>query len=516
MRGISALLLANAAVLAWSLVPAGAAPAGAPTTRPAAATRPAKPDGADRAARIARLHGRAVALAEAGKYDQCKPVLERLLQLDPANKVAWYNLACAESRLGRPQRAIDHLRRAVSHGFSDFRHMQRDADLEAVRKSPAYQQLLTRNAQIQRDRARKIRADLRRRFGAGYICEIDEDCKLVFATNIDRQTLAELKTYLTGFAEAMWGDLFGHRFEQYVTIVIPSSGDRAPVRMKGGGYYTHGQRMLVAGQIGMVLAHEFTHALHAADQDGRGQRHPIWIVEGLATLFESSRVVGGHVLPQPNHRLNLLQQLVAAKRTIPWKHFFNYTHAHFMKRVVVSYPQARYIMMYLHEKGVLKKWYDAYTAGYAADPGGAKAVEKLFGEPLDKVEADWLAWVRKLKPPPVRLKPDQAYMGVRVAGRTDGLHIQQVVPGSGAEKAGLRPGDVIVNIDGQRIVDGGALTRLVSRRQVGDMLQVRCRRDGRYVTLTVTLQPMPADLPRPRATTKPASRPTSRPAKAAG
>jgi len=55
--------------------------------------------------------------------------------------------------------------------------------------------------------------------------------------------------------------------------------------------------------MGSILTHEFTHALHFADQEGRGQEHPIWIAEGLATLFESSKLLGGHAVPQANYRL---------------------------------------------------------------------------------------------------------------------------------------------------------------------------------------------------------------------
>ena len=486
-----------------------------PVSTQPAATQPATLSPAQRARRVADLHVRSVELAEAGKWAECIPVLEQILQLDPGNETAWYNMACVHARLGRADRAVEHLNAALRHGYSDFRHMERDPDLASLRPLPGYRQLLARNAEIQRDRAEKIRDALRKRFGEGYIVRIDHANKLVFATNIDRQTLSELTDHLTAYAEAMWNDLFGHRFEQYVTIVIPSGGEGILASRPVAGYYRHDERMLVAGQIGMVLNHEFTHALHDADQDGLGQRHPIWISEGLATLFESSRVQDGRVEPEPNPRLNLLKRFVARKQAIPWKRLFSYDRRQFMRRALVGYPQAGYVLMYLRQKGLLKKWYDAYTAGFEEDPTGAKAVEKVFGKPLEQVEADWLAWVERQPAPPLRIEPDQAYIGIAVSGQTDGLRIRRVVPGSGAEDAGLKAGDVIVQIDGRRIVDASALMQLVSGHEVGEKLEVRFRRDGRYETRTVTLKPMPADVARPQPTTAPRRpRTTTRPAPA--
>ncbi len=536
MKGRSLAWAAVASALFLCLcVLKGAASAPAASTRPtpaaspSAATRPAatapasrpteSPARPERLRRIAQLNRQAIARAQAGQWRQCKSLLEQILALDPQNNVAWYNMACADARLGHAEQAIAHLRTAVRHGYSDFRHMDRDPDLESLRASSAYRELAARNAEIQLERAERIRQALRERFGGDYICEVDEASKLIFATNVDRQTLEELKVHLTAYAEAMWNDLFNHRFEQYVTVVIPAAGDRLLRRMSGGGYYNHASRMLLARQIGMVLTHEFTHALHAADQDGWGQEHPIWIQEGMATLFESSRLAGGRVLPEPNHRLNLLQGFIARKQTIPWKELFGYSQADFMKRAILSYPQARYIMMYLHSQGRLAQWYDAYVAGFAEDATGAKAMEKVFGKPLEEIEADWLAWAGRLESPPVRLKPDQAHIGILVAAQTDGLLIQQVVPGSGAEEAGLRQGDVIVRIGGRRIVDPGALTLLVSGHEVGDVLEIRVRRDGEYVTVRVALQALPArpaaSRPAPRPATAPATQSASRPVRKA-
>jgi S1-C subfamily serine protease len=71
--------------------------------------------------------------------------------------------------------------------------------------------------------------------------------------------------------------------------------------------------------------------------------------------------------------------------------------------------------------------------------------------------------------------------------REDGAFVQQVVPGSAAEEAGLELGDVIFEVDG-RSVDGAAdVGRIIQDKDPGDRVQIRYERDGEARTATATL-----------------------------
>jgi hypothetical protein len=497
-----------------------------PETRPSApapAEKPEAPRGRrDKAGRIAAINRRLYRLLEAGKHAECQPLLKQILQIDPSNSVAWYNLACCHSRVGEKDKAVESLDKAVEHGYSGFRHLERDPDLDAIRDTPGYKRLIARKDEVQRRRAAKIRDELRRRFGEGYLHEIDHDRRLVFATNVDRQTLDEMKQRLSAYASAQWKDLFTYPFEQYLTIVIPRSSDW-PTHPSVGGFYARGAHVLYARTVGMTLIHEFTHALHGADQDGLGQEHPIWITEGLAALFESSKLVAGHVVPQPNRRLNILQEIVKRKRTLPFQELVKYSHAEFMKKTTTAYAQSGYMMTYLQRKGLLKKWYDAYTDGYERDRSGAKAMEKVLGKKLAEIEEDWKQWVGKLETPILWLPAKHAYIGIQLRAAVDGVRIMRVVPGSGADQAGLKADDVILRIDDERVIDPGRLMSIVYEHGVGDRIEVRYRRDGEYRTATVTLGAMPERMAppapppkaprRPATSPKPASRPATSPAR---
>ena len=89
-------------------------------------------------------------------------------------------------------------------------------------------------------------------------------------------------------------------------------------------------------------------------------------------------------------------------------------------------------------------------------------------------------------------KATHPYVGVTAGpdttGNTNGAKVISVVPGGPADKAGLRPDDVIIKVQGQTIdgVDGlVAATRL---HKVGDVVSITYVRDGKTYTVPVTLQ----------------------------
>jgi Do/DeqQ family serine protease len=66
-----------------------------------------------------------------------------------------------------------------------------------------------------------------------------------------------------------------------------------------------------------------------------------------------------------------------------------------------------------------------------------------------------------------------------------GVLVIRVVPGSPADKAGLRAGDVIGQINGQAVKDADALQQAVETSQVGKNLQLALKRNGQNMDLAV-------------------------------
>jgi serine protease Do len=71
-----------------------------------------------------------------------------------------------------------------------------------------------------------------------------------------------------------------------------------------------------------------------------------------------------------------------------------------------------------------------------------------------------------------------------------GALIAEVVPGSPAEKAGLKKDDLVVRVQGVAIEDAAALQRSVADTPVGDTAGLTVLRDGKPVDLKVTIGSM--------------------------
>ncbi len=71
--------------------------------------------------------------------------------------------------------------------------------------------------------------------------------------------------------------------------------------------------------------------------------------------------------------------------------------------------------------------------------------------------------------------------------RRRGAVVTQVVPGSAAEKAGLRPGDVIVGIDGKPVHGGSDLRNAIGVLRAGTTVRLSVVRDGRKRSVTATI-----------------------------
>ena len=69
----------------------------------------------------------------------------------------------------------------------------------------------------------------------------------------------------------------------------------------------------------------------------------------------------------------------------------------------------------------------------------------------------------------------------------EGVYVGEVISGSAADKAGMKAGDVIVQVDGRTINSSSQLQEQIGRKNPGDQVTILVRRGQRSVTLQVTL-----------------------------
>lgn len=329
-----------------------------------------------------------------------------------------------------------------------------------------------------------------KRFGADrYRVERDAELNVIFASGVDAASMARTRTMLRELAPALSRSLFGAAPRETVLVAVATHEDAE--RFFGdpqqSGLYEHRDRSLITRDTGSSLRHEFVHLMHWGHMQRLGQQHPIWIQEGLATLFEDWRQrEDGSVEVLPNLRQPVALEHVKARRSPAWSALVRMSHDDFMRSPDVHYPMVRSIFTWIAERGWLQRWYRAYVAMHGEDPTGLRALESVSGQPAARLESQWREWV--VGNGAGQFAPDSldAGLGIEARDATDGIRVTTVQPGSPADRAGIRAGDVIVSIGPDDIRSLRDLMTALSRRSAGETAQIRFRRGGSYSMVQVT------------------------------
>lgn len=82
-----------------------------------------------------------------GENDKAIDFMNKLLESDPEGN--YYDAACLYSLMKDKEKALDYLSKAFESGFNNFNHMLRDYDLDYIRESPEYKELVSKYASNQ-------------------------------------------------------------------------------------------------------------------------------------------------------------------------------------------------------------------------------------------------------------------------------------------------------------------------------------------------------------------------------
>jgi S1-C subfamily serine protease len=73
-------------------------------------------------------------------------------------------------------------------------------------------------------------------------------------------------------------------------------------------------------------------------------------------------------------------------------------------------------------------------------------------------------------------------------GTMEGIYVAETVEDGAAEDAGLKKGDVITHIDGQKVTKFGELTGIIAQKRPGDKIKLTYLRDKKKQEVTLTLK----------------------------
>ena len=99
------------------------------------------------------------------------------------------------------------------------------------------------------------------------------------------------------------------------------------------------------------------------------------------------------------------------------------------------------------------------------------------------------------------------YLGIRGADVTEetaafldfpiGIYVQEVIEGSGAHVAGIQKGDILIELDGEKISSMQGLSTRIREYSPNDVVPVKLVRGRQKKELSIKLLPQPVNLPQP-------------------
>lgn len=452
---------------------------------------------------ITELHEQAVDLYTDGKTDDALALWVRILQSDPRDTTALYNSACAVTKLGYTDEAFKLLEAAIHCGFVNFEHLKRDPDLAPLREDERFGTLLASVETMYSQAADHMEAWAREMLGPDAIIERSEAMRIVYATDIDQDTFDQMKRSLEAQVRMQIESFFGAAPNSFVLLVVPSpaTADELIGSVRIGGFYDHDTRRLVMRDIGPSLRHEITHALHHAQMDRLEQDHPMWIQEGLASMFEMYELdEAGRYRVLDNTRINIAINLQRSAALTSWEDLFAQDDRKFTKQKSrAKYAQARAVFQFLAEEGRLEEWYQVYVEKYAEDRTGLLAFRTVYGEEIDDIERRWRLWLREKEKVLEQVPEERPALGVWIADQAanDGVQIVGLHPGGAAKAAGVRSREVITAIDGVAVYVVEEVVAEILKRGEGAIVKVTLKRGKISREVEIELAPVRVNRRRP-------------------
>jgi hypothetical protein len=165
------------------------------------------------------------------------------------------------------------------------------------------------------------------------------------------------------------------------------------------GYYSQSERAMVMNIAtgGGTLVHEIVHPFVAANFP----ECPAWFNEGLGSLYEQSAERDGHIVGLTNWRLATLQVSIKRGNLASVEKLTGTTTAEFYgDNRGINYAQARYLCLYLQEKGLLSRFYREFKANHEKDASGYETLKRVLGEEdMGAFQERWETWVLGLRFP---------------------------------------------------------------------------------------------------------------------
>jgi S1-C subfamily serine protease len=94
----------------------------------------------------------------------------------------------------------------------------------------------------------------------------------------------------------------------------------------------------------------------------------------------------------------------------------------------------------------------------------------------------------------IALQPIMVPESMRNAvGQASGRMVVSLAPSGPADVAGLRPGDIMLSLDGHSVSGSHALRAFLGPERIGRQVEIRLMREGQLETRHLVIAPQPTD-----------------------
>lgn len=87
---------------------------------------------------------RATELYNEKKYEESIKSYQEALEIEDTDSSVYYNIACCYSLMNKVEDALDWLEKSIIHGFTNYGHIKNDTDLENIRNTPKFKELIAK------------------------------------------------------------------------------------------------------------------------------------------------------------------------------------------------------------------------------------------------------------------------------------------------------------------------------------------------------------------------------------
>jgi len=285
--------------------------------------------------------------------------------------------------------------------------------------------------------------------------------------------------------------LFTPAFLREPLIVIAKPDDsQTKLGLTHYGYYDDATlRILIRSDSGdTVLKHESVHLYHLEYAKKNGLPQALWVIEGLATLFENASLESGTVKPPPANRAEEARRLYCFNALPKLTDFLAQDFSAFYQNPAENYSLASCFLNFIYKKDCLEKFLQEYYVTCKDDKSGVKALEKVFGKTINAIETDFYGFLSTLPRVPDLPPAGAPFLGIETQESDKRVHIVKVIRNSPANKAGLKPNDILVSLGGVYVKTLGNLKTALASYKSGDKLKLVFLRDGSIFEGDVTLE----------------------------